>query len=56
MKEQNQNEILLADPKTKTVPAKNKMETMPVNRLMLNMGIPMIISMMLQAVYNIVDS
>lgn len=29
---------------------------MPVNRLMLNMGIPMIVSMMLQAVYNIVDS
>ena len=56
MKEQNQNEILLADPKNKTVPAKNKMETMPVNRLMLSMGIPMIISMMLQAVYNIVDS
>ena len=56
MKEQNQNEILLTDPKNKTVPAKNKMETMPVNRLMLNMGIPMIISMMLQAVYNIVDS
>lgn len=56
MKEQNQNEILLADPKNKTVPAKNKMETMPVNGLMLNMGIPMIISMMLQAVYNIVDS
>lgn len=35
---------------------KNKMAVMPVNRLMLNMGIPMIISMMLQAVYNIVDS
>lgn len=34
----------------------NKMAVMPVNRLMLNMGIPMIISMMLQAVYNIVDS
>ncbi|MCM1284494.1 MAG: MATE family efflux transporter [Roseburia sp.] len=29
---------------------------MPVNRLMIGMGIPMIISMMLQAVYNIVDS
>lgn len=29
---------------------------MPVNKLMLNMGVPMIISMMLQAVYNIVDS
>lgn len=34
----------------------NKMAVMPVKRLMLNMGIPMIISMMLQAVYNIVDS
>lgn len=34
----------------------NKMATMPINKLMLNMGIPMIISMMLQAVYNIVDS
>lgn len=30
--------------------------TMPVNRLLLRMGIPMILSMMLQAVYNIVDS
>lgn len=35
---------------------KNKLAAMPVNKLMLNMGIPMIISMMLQAVYNIVDS
>lgn len=34
----------------------NKLAVMPVNTLMLNMGIPMIISMMLQAVYNIVDS
>lgn len=34
----------------------NKMAAMPVNRLMINMGVPMIISMMLQAVYNIVDS
>lgn len=34
----------------------NKMATMPVNKLMVNMGVPMIISMMLQAVYNIVDS
>lgn len=34
----------------------DKMRTMPVNKLMLSMGIPMILSMMLQAVYNIVDS
>ena len=37
-------------------PQMNKMAAAPVNRLMLSMGIPMIISMMLQAVYNIVDS
>jgi putative MATE family efflux protein len=34
----------------------NKLGTMKVSRLMLTMGIPMILSMMLQAVYNIVDS
>ena len=34
----------------------NKMGTAPVNKLMLSMGVPMIISMVLQAVYNIVDS
>lgn len=34
----------------------NKMAIMPVKKLMLSMGIPMVISMVLQAVYNIVDS
>lgn len=34
----------------------NKMRERPVNKLMLEMGIPMILSMALQAVYNIVDS
>lgn len=34
----------------------NKMAEMPVRKLMISMGIPMILSMMLQAVYNIVDS
>ena len=33
-----------------------KMSETPVNKLMLSMGIPMIISMVLQALYNIVDS
>ena len=32
------------------------MGTVPVKKLMLSMGIPIIISMMLQALYNIVDS
>ena len=34
----------------------NKMKEMPVNKLMVQMGIPMSLSMALQAVYNIVDS
>ena len=34
----------------------NKMKEMLVNKLMVQMGIPMILSMALQAVYNIVDS
>ncbi len=34
----------------------NKMKEMPVNKLLIQMGIPMILSMALQAVYNIVDS
>lgn len=39
-----------------TVVKDNKLAVMPINKLMLNMGVPMIVSMMLQAVYNIVDS
>ena len=34
----------------------NKMGTMPVKKLILNMSLPMIISMMVQALYNVVDS
>lgn len=34
----------------------DKMKVMPINKLMISMGLPMILSMMLQAVYNIVDS
>lgn len=34
----------------------NKMGVMPVGRLLANMAIPMIISMLVQALYNIVDS
>lgn len=34
----------------------NKMGTMPVNKLLLTMSIPMVISMLIQALYNIVDS
>lgn len=34
----------------------NKMGTMPVNKLLISMSLPMIISMLVQAMYNIVDS
>lgn len=38
-------------------PAKeNKMGTMPVNRLLITMSLPMVISMLIQSLYNIVDS
>lgn len=34
----------------------NKMGVMPVNKLLINMSLPMMISMLVQALYNIVDS
>ena len=34
----------------------NKMGTMPVGKLLFNMSLPMMISMLVQALYNIVDS
>ncbi|MCR5357214.1 MAG: MATE family efflux transporter [Lachnospiraceae bacterium] len=34
----------------------NKMGVMPVNKLIINIGLPMILSMLVQAFYNIVDS
>lgn len=39
-----------------TQPAENKMGTMPVNKLLISMSLPMIASMLVQALYNIVDS
>lgn len=36
--------------------AENRMGTMPVNRLLISMSLPMIISMLVQAMYNIIDS
>lgn len=37
-------------------PAENKMGIMPVNKLILNMSLPMMLSMLVQALYNVVDS
>ena len=34
----------------------NKMGVMPENRLLLTMAIPIVISMLVQALYNVVDS
>lgn len=36
--------------------SENKMGVMPVNRLILSMSIPMMLSMLIQALYNVVDS
>jgi putative MATE family efflux protein len=49
----NQTENIITDPK----PIKeNKMGYMPVKKLLFTMSIPMIISMIVQAFYNVVDS
>lgn len=39
-----------------TQPKENKMGIMPVNKLLLNMSLPMMIAMLIQALYNIIDS
>lgn len=41
---------------TKTLKNENKMGTMPINSLIINMSLPLIISMLVQALYNVVDS
>lgn len=48
----------MADKKTKLSdsPGQNKMGVMPVGKLLFSMSLPMIISMLVQACYNIVDS
>ena len=38
------------------VQKENKMGVMPVNKLLLSMAVPMMISMLVQALYNVVDS
>ena len=41
---------------TKTLPQGNKMGTWPIGKLLLNMALPLVISMLVQALYNVVDS
>ena len=37
-------------------PQENKMGVLPIGRLLTNMAVPMMISMLVQACYNVVDS
>ena len=46
----------MATEKKLPVPGTNKMGTMPVGRLLVNMATPIIIAMLVQALYNVVDS
>lgn len=49
----------MSEVRTGTAPSnqtENKMGTMPVGKLLFSMSLPMIISMLIQALYNIVDS
>ena len=42
--------------KERKVPSENKMGVMPIDKLLISMSLPMMISMLVQALYNIVDS
>lgn len=42
--------------KENNVPQENRMGVMPIDKLLLSMSLPMMISMLVQALYNIVDS
>ena len=42
--------------KVRNVQSENKMGVMPMNKLLISMSLPMMISMLVQALYNIVDS
>lgn len=53
MPTQNQNPSAA---QTQNMPPENKMGTMPIPKLLISMALPMIISMLVQALYNVVDS
>lgn len=50
------NKTLAVQEQERLQPPENKMGVMPVNKLLLSMSLPMVISMVIQALYNIVDS
>ena len=47
---------ILNSSSNKQASPENKMGTMPVNRLLLSLSLPMMGSMLVQALYNVVDS
>ena len=49
------NEEMIVNENTEVV-EENKMGVMPINKLLVSMSLPMIISMLVQALYNVVDS
>lgn len=54
-REQEENKEI-RESRAAAMPADNKMGVMPVNKLLLNMALPMMFSMLVQAMYNVVDS
>lgn len=46
----------MSDKPKAVMPAENKMGVMPINRLLFTMSLPMILSMLVQALYNVIDS
>ena len=48
--------IIMNENQDSTPVAENKMGTMPIGKLVFNMSLPMMVSMLVQALYNIVDS
>lgn len=53
---ENKTKIINTEVDTLDSVKENKMGTMPVNKLLISMSLPIIISMLVQALYNIVDS
>ena len=46
----------MSNPNSNSAASGNKMGTMPITKLLLNMALPLVISMLVQALYNVVDS
>lgn len=42
--------------KERNIPGDNKMRSQPIGRLLFNMALPLVLSMLVQALYNVVDS